>query len=180
GAHNLRNAMAAAACALAASVPFDAIIRGLEAFNPVKGRMQPRTLPGGFQLIDDTYNANPDSVRAAIDVLSQLQGRKILVLGDMGEVGADGPAMHAAVGRYALDKGIDMLLAFGPACEDAVKAFGPDAHAYPTIDSLAQDLAARLPANILVKGSRSMRMERVIQTLEQRQALFEQGADHAT
>ncbi len=180
GAHNLRNAMAAAACALAAGVAFDAVRRGLEAFNPVQGRMQPHALPGGFQLIDDTYNANPDSVRAAIEVLSQMQGRKILVLGDMGEVGVNGPAMHAEVGRYALDKGIDTLLAFGPACQHAVRAFGRDAHAYSSIDSLVQELTARLPANILVKGSRSMRMERVIQALESQQALFEQGAGHAT
>src|SRR3546814_9791827 len=86
----------------------------LEAFNPVAGRMQPRKLAGGFQLIDDTYNANPDSVRAAIDVLAQLAGKKILVLGDMGEVGANGPAMHAEVGAYASERGIDVLLAFGP------------------------------------------------------------------
>lgn len=180
GLHNLRNAMAAAACALAANIPLPAVKRGLEAFNPVKGRMQPHALPGGYQLIDDTYNANPDSVRAAIDVLSQLQGNKILVLGDMGEVGANGPAMHAEVGRYAHDKGIDELLAFGPACEHAVAAFGTAAHRYASLDSLAQDLVDRFPANILVKGSRSMRMERVIQALEEKYALFGQGARDAT
>src|SRR3546814_9609085 len=98
GVHNLRNALAAAACALCAGVSLTAIAQGLEAFNPVAGRMQPRKLAGGFPLIDDTYNANPDSVRAAIDVLAQLAGKKILVLGDMGEVGANGPGMPAEVG----------------------------------------------------------------------------------
>ena len=179
GAHNLRNALAAAASALAAQVPFDAVARGLAAFSPVKGRMQPRELAGGYRLIDDTYNANPDSVRAAIDVLAQLQGRKILVLGDMGEVGANGPAMHAEVGRYARERGIDALLTFGVACELAVEAFGAEGRSYQNIDSLAQDLAARLPANILVKGSRSMRMERVIKALEDQRVLPEQGASHA-
>src|SRR5690606_156931 len=90
GVHNLRNALAAAACAFATGVPLESIVQGLEAFNPVSGRMQPHALAGGYQLIDDTYNANPDSVRAAIDVLAGLDGKRVLVLGDMGEVGANG------------------------------------------------------------------------------------------
>jgi murE/murF fusion protein len=178
GVHNLRNALAAAASTLAAGVALDAVARGLAAFSPVKGRMQPRELAGGYQLIDDTYNANPDSVRAAIDVLAQLKGPKILVLGDMGEVGVNGPAMHTEVGRYARERGVDALLAFGVACERAVEAFGAEGRSYQNIDSLAQDLAARLPANILVKGSRSMRMERVIKALEDQRVLPEQGASH--
>ncbi|HUH60531.1 MAG TPA: bifunctional UDP-N-acetylmuramoyl-L-alanyl-D-glutamate--2,6-diaminopimelate ligase MurE/UDP-N-acetylmuramoyl-tripeptide--D-alanyl-D-alanine ligase MurF [Candidimonas sp.] len=166
GLHNLRNALAAAACAGAAGVPFPAIVQGLEAFNPVSGRMQPRKLDDGFHLIDDTYNANPDSVRAAIDVLAQLPGKKILVLGDMGEVGADGPAMHIEVGAYARERGIDTLLTFGPAAAAAANAFGGNAVAFDSIEALTGHLAMLVPANILVKGSRSMRMERVVRALE--------------
>ena len=101
GRHNVKNALAATACALAAGCPLDAIARGLEAFEPVKGRSQVRRLVRGGRsvtLIDDTYNANPDSVRAAIDVLAALPGPRWLVLGDMGEVGDQGPAFHREVG----------------------------------------------------------------------------------
>src|SRR3546814_7630649 len=101
--------------------------------------MQPRKLAGGFQLIDDTYNANPDSVRAAIDVLAQLAGQKILVLGDMGEVGANGPAMHAEVGAYASERGIDVLLAFGPASAPAAQEFGAGARTFDSMDELNRD-----------------------------------------
>src|SRR5690606_13692322 len=180
GVQNMRNALAAAACALCAGVSLSAIVQGLEAFNPVAGRMQPRKLAGGFQLIDDTYNANPDSVRAAIDVLAQLTGMKILVLGDMGEVGQNGPAMHAEVGAYARERGIDALLAFGPASVHAAEAFGPAARAFDSIEALAAHLATRMPANILVKGSRYMRMERVIKVLETTSINHEEGAGHAT
>lgn len=180
GLHNLRNALAAAACACAAGAPLSAIVQGIAAFNPVSGRMQPRQLAGGFQLIDDTYNANPDSVRAAIDVLAQLQGKKILVLGDMGEVGANGPAMHAEVGAYAHEKGIEVLLTFGPACAYAAEAFGAAAQAFDAIDALNDHLLTLLPAHILVKGSRSMRMERVVRALEEKLINHEEGARHAT
>src|SRR3546814_1314510 len=115
--------------------------------------MQPRKLAGGFQLIDDTYNANPDSVRAAIDVLAQLAGKKILVLGDMGEVGANGPAMHAEVGAYASERGIDVLLAFGPASAHAAQAFGAGARTFDSMDELNRHLPSLIPAHILVKGS---------------------------
>lgn len=163
GLHNLRNALAATACALAAGASLGAVVSGLQAFDPVTGRMQPHALPGGLQLIDDTYNANPDSVRAAIDVLARLPGRKVLVLGDMAEVGDDGPAMHAEVGAYAKEQGIDVLLTFGPAARDCAQAFGADAHSFDDIDVLLERLAGLFPANILVKGSRSTRMERVVQ-----------------
>lgn len=163
GLHNLRNALAAAACASAAGVPLDCIKQGLESFHPVSGRMQPHRLEGGLQLIDDTYNANPDSVRAAIEVLAGLAGARVLVLGDMGEVGAQGPAMHAEVGAYAKERGVGVLLAFGPAARHAAQAFGDGAQAFDEIDELVAHLNTLEPANILVKGSRSMRMERVVQ-----------------
>lgn len=180
GVHNLRNALAAAACALCAGVPLSAIVQGLEAFNPVAGRMQPRKLAGGFQLIDDTYNANPDSVRAAIDVLAQLTGKKVLVLGDMGEVGQNGPAMHAEVGAYARERGIDALLAFGPASAHAAEAFGANARIFDSMDKLNPYLFTLIPANILVKGSRSTRMERVVRALEEYLINHEEGVRHAT
>lgn len=177
GLHNLRNALAAAACALAAGAPLEAIALGLQSFDPVSGRMQPRLLPGGLQLIDDTYNANPDSVRAAIDVLAGLQGRKVLVLGDMAEVGAEGPAMHAEVGAYARQQGIDALLTYGPAARECARAFGEGSYSFDDISLLLDCLAGQTPANILVKGSRSTRMERVVQGyLQQLQAQAE--GDH--
>lgn len=179
GLHNLHNALAAAASAMAAGVGLDSIARGLQAFNPVKGRMQPRETLSGFQLIDDTYNANPDSVRAAVDVLAELAGCKVLVLGDMAEVGENGPAMHAEVGRYARDRGIDTLFTLGVASQDAATAFGEGARSFGTVEDLALALAQCLPAHVLVKGSRSMRMERVIEELEKQHRIAE-GAGHAS
>lgn len=166
GRHNLHNALAAAACAWVVGAPMSAMISGLEAFAPVGGRMQPRSLADGFQLFDDTYNANPDSVRAAIDVLSAIDdGRTILVLGDMGEVGEQGPAMHAEVGAYARECGIDVLLTLGEASRAAANAFGPGAQSFDTLDELLPALLAARPGHILVKGSRIMRMEQVVQAL---------------
>lgn len=163
GVHNLRNALAAAACAMAAGAPLAAIAKGLEAFNPVAGRMQLHTLPDGHQLIDDSYNANPDSVRAAIDVLAGLPGRRTLVLGTMGEIGENSPAMHAEVGAYALERGIDMLFTFGNDAAHAARAFGAGALSFEDMPSLVAALVDQPPGHVLVKGSRSTRMERVIQ-----------------
>lgn len=165
GVHNLRNALAASACAVAAGAPLAAIIDGLKAFNPVAGRMQLHTLPDGHQLIDDSYNANPDSVRAAIDVLAALPGRRTLVLGTMGEIGEDSPAMHAEVGAYARDCGVDMLFTFGADAAHAASAFGDGAQPFDDIPSLVAELADQPPGHILVKGSRSTRMERVIEAI---------------
>jgi len=178
GVHNLRNALAAAACASAAGAPLAAIVQGLEDFNPVAGRMQPSPMADGLQLIDDTYNANPDSVRAAIDVLAGLRGRKILVLGDMAEVGDDGPAMHAEVGAYAKEQGVDALLTFGPAARHSASAFGEQARSFDGIDELVVHLAGLPPANILVKGSRSTRMERVVQGLKKKMKTNTEGGRH--
>jgi UDP-N-acetylmuramoyl-tripeptide--D-alanyl-D-alanine ligase len=162
GLHNVRNALAAAACALAAGVPTASIGAGLSAFRPYAGRLQVKQGSGGLTVIDDSYNANPDSVRAAIDVLAACPGPTALVLGDMGEVGAQGPRFHREVGDYARAKGVSRLLALGEATRDAVAAFGPGARHFAAV----QDLVAALEAKtVLVKGSRFMRMERVVAAL---------------
>ena len=169
GLHNVRNALAATACALAAGAPLTAIVRGLENFEPVKGRSQLKSFTRGGQritLIDDSYNANPDSVRAAIDVLAGLPGDSWLVLGDMAEVGDEGPAFHAEVGRYAAERGLSSLWTAGTAAADAASAYGSTARHFNS----AADLVAALPTqpvvqNILVKGSRFMKMEQVVAAL---------------
>lgn len=161
GLHNVRNALAAAACALAAGVELKAIGEGLSAFRPYNGRLQVRSI-GEATLIDDSYNANPDSVRAAIDVLASCPGPTVLVLGDMGEVGEQGPEFHREVGAYARAKGVSSLAALGEATRHAVEAFGPGARHY---DSVADLVAALHGRTILVKGSRFMKMERVVAAL---------------
>src|SRR5690606_1599776 len=119
--------------------PLDTVVDGLQAFRPVKGRLQHMKL-GEFTLIDDTYNANPDSVLAAIDVLAQLPGATRLVLGDMGEVGSDSDLVHAEVGRYAHERGIGSLFTLGQASLHAARAFGDKAQAFSDRESLVQAL----------------------------------------
>ncbi len=168
GEHNARNALAAIAAATAAGAGLDACARALARFVAVRGRMQVRNGLRGSMLIDDSYNANPDSVRAAIDVLARAHGRRLLVLGDMGEVGAQGAAFHEEAGRYARDSGIDALYALGDMAALSARAFGSGAHHYPNIDNLLTDLDKALgpQTTLLVKGSRFMRMERVVQSFE--------------
>ena len=168
GLHNVGNALAAAACAHAAGIPAQTIGAGLCAFRPYAGRLQVRKTATGETLIDDSYNANPDSVRAAIDVLASCPGPTALVLGDMGEVGVQGPALHAEVGRYAKEKGIDALLALGSATRDAVKAFGSGARHFEDWNEIPSHLKSE--RTILVKGSRFMKMERVVALLAGEQA----------
>jgi UDP-N-acetylmuramoyl-tripeptide--D-alanyl-D-alanine ligase len=169
GQHNLKNALAATACALAAGVPLDAVARGLTSFEPVKGRSRLHRLQRGARtltLVDDSYNANPDSVRAAIDVLASLDSPRWLLLGDMGEVGTQGPAFHAEVGGYARQRGIEQVWTVGEACANAARAFGTAARHFATVDALLAALPeAPAAASLLVKGSRFMRMERVVQAL---------------
>ena len=169
GRHNLRNALAALACCAAAQVPAEAMARGLSAFEPVKGRSRTAVLRHrGRQitLIDDTYNANPDSVRAIIDVLAELPGPRVLVLGDMGEVGDQGSEFHAEVGAYARERGIERLLAHGPMAIHAAMAFGGGRH-FESIEALNDAVRTLMAqsASIGVKGSRFMRMERVVEAL---------------
>ncbi|RJF97711.1 UDP-N-acetylmuramoyl-tripeptide--D-alanyl-D-alanine ligase [Noviherbaspirillum saxi] len=167
GVHNVRNALAATACALAIGVSEDAVKRGLEAFAPVNGRLQRKTAKSGALVIDDTYNANPDSVRAAIDVLSHAPSPRVLVLGDMGEVGDEGPQFHVEIGNYARQHGIDRLLTLGQLASHASNAFGAGGQHYDDIDSINQATEALVSADTtaLVKGSRFMKMERVVQHL---------------
>ncbi|OYY20638.1 MAG: UDP-N-acetylmuramoyl-tripeptide--D-alanyl-D-alanine ligase [Polynucleobacter sp. 24-46-87] len=182
GIHNVRNALAAGAVALGAGLSLEQIKVGLESFIPVNGRMQSKPLNAGRTLIDDSYNANPDSVRAAIDALKQSGNASWLVLGDMGEVGDQGPTFHEEVGAYAAEQGISKLFALGEQCKFAVQSFnnsqktqltGGATH-FTTLDGLLEELTEALVdqesskqvhLDILVKGSRFMRMERVVQAL---------------
>jgi UDP-N-acetylmuramoyl-tripeptide--D-alanyl-D-alanine ligase len=170
GRHNVKNALAASACALAAGVPLAAVAQGLQAFEPVKGRSRAlllHTPAGEITLVDDTYNANPDSVRAAIDVLTELPSPRLLVLGDMGEVGDQGPAFHAEVGAYAAECGIEAFYTLGDLCLHAGQAYGA-AHHFDNMDSLLAAVAQHAAQfqSIVVKGSRFMKMERVVEALQ--------------
>ncbi|MEB0138653.1 MULTISPECIES: UDP-N-acetylmuramoyl-tripeptide--D-alanyl-D-alanine ligase [unclassified Undibacterium] len=164
GEHNVLNALAAAACAQAIGIAAALIVSGLENFRPVQGRLQRHSAAGGATVIDDTYNANPDSVRAAIDVLAQLGGDTILVLGDMGEVGQQGALFHAEIGDYARARGVGTLFLFGELVSHSVSSFGAGAQHFSDLSSLLAALDARLTehSTVLVKGSRFMRMERVV------------------
>ncbi len=171
GAHNVKNSLAATACALAAGVPLAAIASGLEAFEPVKGRSRALLVRYGgraITLVDDTYNANPDSVRAAIEVLAELPGPRLLVLGDMGEVGDQGPQFHAEALRLAQARQIEKIIVTGKAClEAATPLAGIESHVQMT--EVQSAVLAALPevASVLVKGSRFMKMERVIEAIAQ-------------
>jgi UDP-N-acetylmuramoyl-tripeptide--D-alanyl-D-alanine ligase len=183
GRHNVKNALAAAACALAIDVPLVSIAQGLSAFEPVKGRSRSSQirLPGHvLTLIDDTYNSNPDSMKAAIDVLAELPGPRLLVMGDMGEVGDEGPRFHQEAGDQARDSGIEMLFTLGVQSAKARQAFGAGRH-FETMDELNAAVLAELPqaASVLVKGSRFMKMERVVQGISGFAQDNSQGNAHA-
>jgi UDP-N-acetylmuramoyl-tripeptide--D-alanyl-D-alanine ligase len=183
GRHNVKNALAAAACALAIDVPLLSIAQGLSAFEPVKGRsrsLQIRLLEHALTLIDDTYNSNPDSMKAAIDVLAELPGPRLLVMGDMGEVGDQGPRFHHEAGEQARDSGIEMLFTIGSQSAKASSAFGAGRH-FEAMDELNAAVLAKLPqsASMLVKGSRFMKMERVIQAISGFSEENSKGSDHA-
>ncbi len=167
GRHNARNALAAAAAALAAGADLDAVVRGLAAFRPVAGRLVALHAPGGAVVIDDSYNANPDSVQAAIAVLASAPAPRWLVLGDMGEVGNQGPAFHREAGASARAGGIERLLCVGMLAAEAAAAFGAGAEHFASVEALAEHLAQAAGAGVtvLVKGSRFMRMERVVERL---------------
>ena len=170
GRHNVGNALAATACALAAGVSLDVIAQGLSSFEPVKGRSRAFGIQcqgRAVTVVDDTYNANPDSVRAAIDVLAELPAPRLLVLGDMGEVGTQGPEFHQEVGLHAAQRGIDHVLCLGDLAGFTAKACGANAQHMTDIDALNQRVMQQLPqlGSVLVKGSRFMKMERVIDAI---------------
>jgi UDP-N-acetylmuramoyl-tripeptide--D-alanyl-D-alanine ligase len=165
GEHNVRNALAASAAALALHVPTEKITTGLNRFGGVAGRLQRKTTKQGAILIDDTYNANPASLHAALAVLARASGRKILVLGDMGELGPDAAHFHAEIGVEARSLGIQALLALGDLSAYAVDEFGEGAKYFKRIEDLLSELDLQLDSDctLLVKGSRFMKMERVVQ-----------------
>ncbi|WP_175854684.1 UDP-N-acetylmuramoyl-tripeptide--D-alanyl-D-alanine ligase [Burkholderia anthina] len=185
GEHNARNALAATAAALAAGVELAAIKQGLESFEPVKGRLQVRKASvgslAGATIVDDTYNANPDSMRAAIDVLAAQPVPRVLVIGDMGEVGDEGPAFHREIGAYARERRIDALFALGDASRDACTAYGDTARHFGDVGTLVDALLAAgygAQATVLVKGSRYMKMERVVDALTNQPAAGTAPAAH--
>ncbi|MCP5278657.1 MAG: UDP-N-acetylmuramoyl-tripeptide--D-alanyl-D-alanine ligase [Thiobacillus sp.] len=166
GDHNFRNAAAAAAAALALGIQPVAIAQGLAAYAGTKGRLQTHACLMGATLIDDTYNANPDSVLAAVGVLAARPGTRMLVLGDMGELGPDAPALHREVGEKAKAAGIDRLLCLGEMSVNTVQGFGEGAMYFERIEELLAEIEQALgpDVSVLVKGSRFMQMERVVKS----------------
>ncbi|HSN00050.1 MAG TPA: Mur ligase family protein, partial [Rudaea sp.] len=167
GRHNVMNALAAASLALAFDAPLEAIRRGLGSAPAVAGRLVRHAMPGGWSLIDDTYNANPGSTAAAIATLAAEPGEAWLVLGDMRELGREAETLHARIGTLAREQGIARLYAVGELSAHAAHAFGSGARHFSTQDELRAALAADVHAGIvvLVKGSRGSAMERVVQAM---------------
>ncbi|MEI7035803.1 UDP-N-acetylmuramoyl-tripeptide--D-alanyl-D-alanine ligase [Fulvimonas yonginensis] len=167
GRHNVANALAASAIALALEVPLATIVAGLMHVPGVAGRLRSEAMPGGWTLIDDSYNANPGSVGAAIDTLALASGERWLVLGDMAELGPEARELHAGIGARARAAGIERLFAVGPLSAAAAQAFGGAAEHHPDKAALAASLARQLHAGVtcLVKGSRSAGMEQVVAAL---------------
>ncbi|ASP18031.1 UDP-N-acetylmuramoyl-tripeptide--D-alanyl-D-alanine ligase [Neisseria sp. oral taxon 020 str. F0370] len=174
GRHNVHNAAAAAALALAAGLSLQEVADGLKDFSNIKGRLKVKRGIKGATLIDDTYNANPDSMKAAIDVLAALPAPRVFVMGDMGELGEDeAAAMHAEVGAYARDKDIEAAYFVGDESVEAAETFGAAGLWFAAKDPLIQVLEYNLPegASVLVKGSRFMEMEEVVGALEEKEAV---------
>jgi UDP-N-acetylmuramoyl-tripeptide--D-alanyl-D-alanine ligase len=168
GEHNVGNAIAAAAAAYALDVPPTAVGAGLAAFRAPKGRLQRCPGRNGSVVIDDSYNANPESALAAIAVLASLPGKRVLVLGDMGELGADTDAGHVRVGEAAREAAIERLFTLGAASALAAAAFGPAARHFSHMGDLVAAVEPELDADttVLVKGSRFMGMERAVQSFK--------------
>ncbi|MGX4641698.1 UDP-N-acetylmuramoyl-tripeptide--D-alanyl-D-alanine ligase [Massilia sp. SYSU DXS3249] len=166
GEHNVRNALAAIACALAAGLDQDTIVRGLESFAPVGGRLQRKQAANGAVVIDDTYNANPDSMRAAIDVLAAYPAPRFLVIGDMGEVGTQGREFTEEIGAYAQARGIETVLATGELSRHLAQHGAQHFEQFDALlAALDEQLGGNSDATVLVKGSRFMKMERVVNHL---------------
>lgn len=169
GVHNVRNACAAAAVAYALEIGINDIGAALESVNPVSGRLQPLRGINDATLFDDSYNANPLSVFAAAEFLAALPGESWLVIGDMKELGDDAAELHREVGEAARTSGVNRLFAYGDLAASAAEGFGENASWFASIDALVDELCAEMNSgvNILVKGSRSMRMERVVDVLRE-------------
>jgi UDP-N-acetylmuramoyl-tripeptide--D-alanyl-D-alanine ligase len=167
GLHNARNALAAAAAAWSVGCGAEQIKEGLEQVQPVDGRLQPRQGRRHAYVIDDSYNANPASLRCAIQVLARKAGSRILVIGDMAELGSEAEAFHRAAGQYAREKGIDQLFATGTLASLTAEEFGVGGSHYDNCEALSEALSDLLGphVNVLVKGSRGARMERVVDAL---------------
>jgi UDP-N-acetylmuramoyl-tripeptide--D-alanyl-D-alanine ligase len=176
GVHNIKNALAASAVAVALGVSNADIAKGLAVFGAVKGRLNWLISANGAVIIDDTYNANPDSMKAAIDVLVNQKTAQIFLMGDMGELGADAAKMHAEVGAYAKQKGVHTLLALGENSTFAVQAFGQNATHYVTLQALLDKAYSLIKKDttVLVKGSRFMQMERVVNALIEKNYALEE------
>ncbi len=170
GRHNVANALAAASCCIALDIPLGQIVQGFQRFTSVSGRLARHRLPNGATVIDDTYNASPSSVRAAVELLHLASGQRILVLGDMAELGSESLSLHEAIGRYARDKGIDYLFSVGTDAAQAAKAFGSNGRHFESKEALVTELMSRLDASttVLVKGSRSSRMEEIVNAINER------------
>jgi UDP-N-acetylmuramoyl-tripeptide--D-alanyl-D-alanine ligase len=181
GRHNIANALAAASIALALDVPLDTIAAGLEQVPGVAGRLQLEYMPGQWTLIDDSYNANPGSVGAAIDTLALADGERWLVLGDMAELGENAVALHAGIGERARQRGIDRLFAVGPLSAAAVKAFGERGQHLADKATLVAALKQHLHGGVtcLVKGSRSAGMDQVVAALRNNKGKGEGASDAA-
>ena len=168
GLHNVKNALAATAAAFVLDVSSEQIATGLSTFEGVPGRLQRKVLPGGDVILDDTYNANLESMQVALSVLGTSTHQKFLVMGDMGELGDAAGTMHADIGLYARRSGVNRLFAFGELCRETVRTFGAGATHYPNLEEMLSDLRSALDGSttVLVKGSRFMRMERVVVALQ--------------
>jgi UDP-N-acetylmuramoyl-tripeptide--D-alanyl-D-alanine ligase len=167
GRHNVLNALAASGAALAAGAGLDDIRRGLEKLERASGRLELRRGANGARVLDDSYNANPASLTAGLEVLKQASGERVLVLGDMGELGAAGPELHRRAGELARRLGIERLYALGELTRHAVEGYGAGARHFGDAAALAAALAPQMHAGmtVLVKGSRAMRMERIVQQI---------------
>ncbi len=167
GEHNISNALAASAVAFSLGVSNQDIAKGLRGFGAVKGRLQCKAGLNGLMIIDDSYNANPDSMKAAIDVLAKLAGKKILVLGDMAELGIEAKKMHAEIGAYAKSAGLASLFCLGELSIEMVRGFGAGAYQFSTPEAVAEAIKpiSNKGVTVLVKGSRFMKMERIVDLL---------------
>lgn len=167
GSHNVMNALAAIAASVAAGFTLEQIVKGLENLKPVNGRLQMKPGLNDSRVIDDTYNANPTSLYAALNVLHDFSGKRFLALGDMGELGDNAAELHADAGIYAKETGVDSLYSFGSLAAKAAKEFGNNGHCYDKHEDMIEALRDELSQDVtlLVKGSRSMHMENVVNAL---------------